>query len=330
MARIFTDGAESRDGLFWDSFGGSVAAGKSSPYCYWSGPNYKSFTPVTEAYWRMRVHWTSSEGWGWGGCNRFPRFRNGATELGYLYEDGNHYPGFILGSCNVLATEVLHIDTPYLFEVYIKVAATGGRVTVKQDGDIILDYTGNTGTTPIDGIWFGNFNYGGLFVDDLAMNDTAISVYQTDQGWCGDGIVVAVPVDGNGSHNNWMGSDADQVDNYALVDEIPSNSETDYVTELTENTGVQDQYAVSNAFDGTNRVIERVWIETRARKTAAAAALLKLGVLPSGGSDTMSAGLSVPMTYRRVVGDDLKENPANAQVWTAEDIAALEAIIEVG
>jgi hypothetical protein len=227
------------------------------------------------------------------------------------------------------STLVMVVDTWYLIEIYFKEAnAPNGRFVVYVDGNKIIDYTGDTqpaATTTFDNIIFDKTSTTHVSVDDLALNDTAGAV---DNSWCGDGVVVKVEPDGNGTHNNWHGSDADDVDNYQMCQEFPKDDDTTYV--YHDNTsGVQQQFAMSH-LSFTGYTILRIYAEARARKTAAVAMTLKLGQLAAGGADVVSAGRALYTgAYNRVVGDDSFVNPVDTNPWEEADIDAIEFVVQV-
>lgn len=217
----------------------------------------------------------------------------------------------------------------YLVEVHFKLAnAPDGIFQVKIDGTQIINFTGDTRSSDT----YTSFNCinmahtGGVYIDDLAMNDTSGGA---DNSWCGDGSIVKVYPNGNGTHNNWHGSDLDDVNNYALVDEFPKDDDTTYVYHDSSASGTQDQYAMSD-YSGAGYTISRIYAEARAKLSAPSANTLKLGVLPSGGADQMSAGRVLTSgAYSRVVGDEYTTNPVDAGAWEEADIDALEGVIEV-
>lgn len=341
MTRIFTDGAEMRDMLFWSIYTpGHVLIKSSSPdpydgeYYYHidaAGQVNKQFAPITECYFRARIYFpgapiTPS-------YNYFPHFYGGAYPLAYLTADtsghwtvNRGYDGGLLEDSGVL----ISTNQWYLVEAHFKLAnAPNGVFEVKIDGVQIIDFHGDTlydeSKTTIDEIIMLARN--AIYIDDLALNDTAGGV---DDTWCGDGSIVKIYPDGNGSHNNWHGSDGNDVNNYLLVQEFPADNDTTYVSHDSSVSGVQDQYAMSD-YDGTGKTITRVYAEVRARITAASANTLKVGILPSGSTDQMSAGVTLGVgAYMRVVGDDYLENPADTNPWEEADIDALEGVIEVG
>jgi hypothetical protein len=341
MARIFTEGAEMADLLFFDSYTASVSAANASPapaysaYYYKITGSYSSaiklVSSLSECYLRERI-WSNN----YSDNVALAGFRSGSTSLLTITNDTSGHIQAKRGSEDgtVLATSTLSLTASqwYLLEIYIKLSDTVGRAVVYVDGVLAIDYTGDTtaGGTAFDNIrwapWLSLANSGILGIDDLALNDTTGGV---DDSWCGDGIIIKVTPDGNGTTNDWHGSDADSVDNYLLVDEYPKDDDTTYVYNEGADSGTQDQYTLSD-YDGTGKVITRVYPEARVRKTSATAHTVKLGILASGGADEMSAARNLFTSYIRIVGDEYTVNPVDSNPWEEADIDALEFIVEVG
>jgi hypothetical protein len=212
-------------------------------------------------------------------------------------------------------------------EVHIKIDAVAGKLELKIDGNVIISYTGNTtvGATYTD---FDNVQWSGsggvLWIDDLALNDTNGG---SDDTWCGGGRIVKISPSGNGSVNDWDGSDGNKVDNYALVDEYPYAA--DYVYTDGAVPGTQDMYAMSNQ-SFTGMTIKRIWAECRGNKTSADAATLLIGFDTGASENVDDVGTVFETTVTRLVGADYTTNPDDAAAWEEADIDALEFIAEVG
>jgi hypothetical protein len=336
MTRIFTDGGEMADIDFWNAtvgitVGTAAPAPFASAYRYRVGSGdatFRNISALSEGYVRVRAQIESITT-----AYRLVCFRTGTTTVAYLSIDAIGNIQAVATTIGVLevSTLVMNINQWYLFEVYFKEAnAPNGRFVVYADGTKIIDYTGDTqpaAATTFDNIYFSAGSGAGtdLFLDDLALNDTAGAV---DNSYCGDGIVVKIEPDGNGTHNNWHGSDADDVDNYQMCHEFPKDDDTTYV--YHDNTsGVQQQFAMSH-LSFTGYTILRIYAEARARKTAAAAMTLKLGQLAAGGADVVSAGRALYISaYTRIVGDDSFVNPVDTNPWEEADIDAIEFVAQV-
>lgn len=332
MTRIFTDGAEMRDALFWDNPApvtvvSALPTPYASAYCYKIANNnltYKSFTAVSELYLRERVQFYAN----FSNQARFPNFRNSTSNIAWLQQDAIGHLCYYGTSLKVDSGVMMNQYQWYLIEVYFKIADSGGRFVVYLDNTKVIDYTGDTKpstVTTVDNIEYDSTD-NLVCLDDLAMNDTDNADGKNDNSWCGPGVVVKITPDGDGSHNNWTGLDGDKISNYLQVDEYPHDTDTSYVY-AAAGSDVQDQYAMSD-YSGTNKTILRVWTEARAKKTSTDGTL-RLGILPSGGSDDMSAERSLTTSYTRVVGSDYKVNPFDSGAWEEADVDAIEAIIQV-
>lgn len=335
MTRIFTDGAEMGDALFWD-YSATVTIGTTSPapiggtyyYKLWVAAYncFKSFAPISECYYRMRVYSVTPK------SNIYLRFRLGGTDVAWLTLDSSFHWQAAATTIGILGTsvEVVMGSRWYLIEVYFKEAnAPDGRFVLYVDGSKVIDYTGDT--QPASETTFDNIEMyattGGQFAfDDLAMNDTNGSV---DNSWCGDGIIINLTPSGSGTTNNWLNSGSVSGSaNYLYVDEYPNDGDTTHVYASGSNTGHQDQYRLSS-FDGTGKLVSHIYTEARARKTIADNAAVKLGYLPDGGSDQLSGSLVLTTDYTRIVGTSASANPVTGIAWTEADLNALEFVCEV-
>lgn len=340
MTRLYTDGAEMRDIEFWDSWNFAPTVANATPFLsayYYSVPTsyvggiaYRILpAAISEGYIRARV--------------RSPNLGTGILFPGILDSAGGTVAYVSLNALNKFVAVVATVGTVgtsvlamalniwYLIEVYFKEAnAPNGRFVVKIDGNIVIDYTGDT--QPGAGTTFQTIGYqtnlaGVLLVDDLAFNDIAGGV---DNSWCGDGIVDKITPDNNGTHNNWHGSDGDDVNNYLLCQEYPKDDDVTYVYHDGTAAGTQQQFALSD-WSGAGKSILRIYAEARARKTSSAVHTIKLGQLAAGGADVVSAGRLLYINYyERIVGDDSFINPVTVAAWTEADLDALEFVAEVG
>ena len=58
---------------------------------------------------------------------------------------------------------------------------------------------------------------------------------------------------------------------------------------------------------------------------------LKLGILPNGGVDNVSAGRTLYSDYyARIVGNEYLLNPLDSDIWEEVDLDSLQFIAEVG
>jgi hypothetical protein len=114
------------------------------------------------------------------------------------------------------------------------------------------------------------------------------------------------------------------------VDEYPLDSDTTYVYEDVTATGDLDQYTMTDTYSGTNRTVQRIWAECRARKTSVAAAVLNIGFDTGVSVNTDDVGTLMETYTIRNVGAEYLLNPDDAAAWEEADIDALEFVAEVG
>jgi len=340
MARVFTDGAEMGDMSFWDvPGGGSAVIATPTPYesewCYkltgYGGTNsLKVISAVSEGYFRLRflTH------------NNGPEYilglmsTTGGNIIRLRMNNATNQWEAVVGASTVVASSVIAglVDTWYLLQIYVKIDnAPNGRFVLYVDGNKLIDFTGDTqaaATTTFNYISCGHGGTGSwMALDDMAYNDTTGGV---DISYPQDGVIEKIIPIGDGAHNNWHGSDGDDIDNWDLVSEYPKDDDTTYVYHDSSATGTQDQYEMSDTWDDTNKIVTRVYAEARCRKTSADSSKIKLGILPSGGVDQMSPALDVYVNYyNRVVGSEYLVNPVDSSAWEKADIDALEGIVEV-
>jgi len=334
MTRIFTEGAEMQDTVFWSGLYQVVTIGNTTPfassYYYHYGydvGSWKNFTAISECYARVRLRVKShSQG------HTFISFRLSSTTVAYIAEDALNRWIANVTTVGVVGTSVgvIILNSWYLLEVYFKEAnAPNGRFVLSVDGNIVIDYTGDTqpaADTTFDNVYFRSASTNDSFdIDDLALNNTSGLM---DNSWCGDGIVVKITPSGSGTVNNWSNSGSVSGSaNYLYVDEYPSDTTT-YTYCSASSTGVKDKYAMSNLGGGIGS-ITRIFSEARIKKEVADSTTIKLGYLPNGGTDTMSGSVALYTTYAQAIGTSASANPVTGLAWTVADVNALEYVIEM-
>ena len=340
MTRLWTDGFEAGDlaGYTWSfshtasntdahARGGSRSANLSVGFMRCTLPS-----PVTEGYARVGV---------------FPHAPDSATagifllldsttghingdgspnlEIGRVYATGllvlRDYSGTVIATGNT----AVPVDAWSLVEVYWKIADSGGRCQVRINGQVDIDYTGDTHTATnadVKHVALGGASWTLKgYYDDFAINDTAGGA---DDSWCGSGTVVYLPASADTATADWTPSTGS--DHSALVDEVPTNGDTDYVsTAVDAQVDEYDVAAPSTALDG--KLVTRVWAEARARKVDAGSTTKVVMGVDSG---TVSDGdpVTLTTTYGRVVGDDLTANPDDTFAWEYADLADVKVRVK--
>jgi len=315
MTRIFTEGFESGDLLFFTSHASVLSTSvvrsgtRSLQNANIGNLNSKNIPSVSLAYFRFAFNRVSTFSFRW---------YNGATELGSIRHNTTSNRIEIYTSTGTLVatgTKEILANTWYLIEVYVNIA-DAGTITVRVDGIQDATYSGDTkpGTAvTMDSVRY----YLNGYLDDLAMNDT--SGFE-DNSWCGDGRVIALTPDGNGSLSQLTGSDGNSTDNYLLVNEVPSNGDTSYVQGSTAE--LADLYTVAGS-GLVGATIHRVWVESRSRDTVATGGLISL-IVKTNGTEYDGATKTLGTAYAVITGDDLRLNPNTGVAWTIAELDALE------
>jgi hypothetical protein len=327
MARVLTEGFEMGDTLpLLTNVACSIVTastyGMSGNYALYMTPTYRGGST-----WRMQFASSYSE------LYIRMRYQKNAVSLSTSVILGLAYNGTSVLSITIdnatqyincggqIGSTVINDGTTYLIEVHVKISATVGRYEVKVNGKPdSINFTGNTGTTNPNQIYAtdgGGYQYGTdtQYWDDFAVNDTTTA---TDNGWCGDGHIIALAPTGNGNSSDWTGSDADQINNYLLVDDIPSNSDTDYVVDVT--TGHKDLYthpAMTAWVAGES--VSRVYAECRARLETADGSSVIPGIR-SNTTEDWSTSVVLGSSYQQAKGKELLTDPDTGVAWTESGV----------
>lgn len=334
MARIWTEGFEMGDAVGYLMLGSASIDGavrRSGVYslkCTRSSSSLKITLPSTysEVYLRFAVK-VGVEGIG----GRYVSLRSSGNDVGKINLSENAVASITVNGSTQYGTTVLLSNVWYLLEFHLKIANTGGIAELKVDGNAVeATISGDTQgsySTLNEIFFFGTTSASDnsyIHYDDVALNDTSGGV---DDSWCEDGHIVVLNPNANGDSSQWTGSDGNSTDNYALVDEVPSNGDTDYVQDST--SGNKDLYNLASiaAFVAGQSVL-RVWAEARARKTDTDAATLLLGV-KSGSTEDWDTGTVLTESYTRIRGEDHVVNPDDSAAWEEADLNALQVGIKV-
>jgi len=331
MTRLWTDGFEFQD--LYGYCSGSWAStstlqkrsGNASAYILNSGPTAQgwfnfTFDAVDEFYLRAGVYVIASNLW--------PQiiWRTGDTEVGYIhFTDCNRLIAYVTGVGQVgTGTTSLFTNVWYLLEIHVKLHGTTGVIEVKIDGKSTLeiDFTGNTGSGTVNTIEFF-VGYGGLgeinsaYIDDIALNDTAGGV---DDSWPGEGKIIVMMPNDDSTPLELTPSAAS--DHHLLVDEVPSDNDTTYV----EGSVVDEEDMYKLTPSGLVDVdINRVWTESRTRKTTAIDGKVALITKAAGGAEVSGGDKELLTTYSlKILGAEELENPVDSNPWEVADVDLIE------
>jgi hypothetical protein len=210
---------------------------------------------------------------------------------------------------------------------YIEISATlndtTGNVVVKVNGVTLINFTGDTknaGTaTTIDKVRFIRTGSQNILVDDVYILDsTGSAPYNT---FLGEIRVHTISPSGAGASTQWTPSTGA---NYTTVDELPYST-TDYVAGTT--SGHRDTYAMGNLPSNVG-TIYAVQTAIIGKKTDAGAMSVKIVDRP-GSTNYATSAFTFTTTDVTYVEPLRTVNPDTSAAWTASEVNALEAGVEV-
>lgn len=243
---------------------------------------------------------------------------NGTTGFLYYYAPGT--------TVTTNASKQLLLNSWQYLEWKLICADSGGRSILRLNGEVILDVTGDTrnaGNGLIDGFRIGhNINVDpDLVADDIYICNGAGTV---NNDFLGEVRVEARFPDGNGNYSEFVGSDDDSVDNYALVDESPNPATADYVqSSVADSIDTYQMQELESA--GTPAA---VFLRSFAQKTDTGTRRLR-GVMRSGGVDHIDSDDEfLGLTYAHQVWK-FEANPLTGSQWSKSEVDAAEFGIQV-
>jgi hypothetical protein len=219
-------------------------------------------------------------------------------------------------------------DAWHWVEAEIFYHASAGTVKTWINGTLVIDESGlNTGSRPAS----VSFMIGGSqvthilngYYDDIIVTDGAGSYNNTRP--IGDSQIVALFPSEDGNVSGLTGSDADQIDNFLLVDENPEPNTTDYCESSTE--GDKDLYLLDD-LPNTDGSILGIQVEHYATKDDSGS---KFGrsVIRTNSIDYPQTTVGLSTSTYEINEIIVEENPDTTSAWTPAEINALEAGFEV-
>jgi len=312
MSRIFMDGFESGDLTLWNSTGSiATQTGKSGNYCMGVSQNQISIITLPGSYQNI---YFACKLW-WSANKTYIYFFNGATALAVL---GNNiapnwsfYRGNWVTSLAASSNPTLS-STWGLYEGWYKPKTDGtGRFTLKYNGIIIIDFTGQTADSAllVTSIQFYNPAASSIYyVDDFIVDDAA---------FIGPSSIQGLAVTGAGNSAQF---DPSTGSNYACVDEIPP-SDADYIS--TNVADEIDTYACGN-LTGTINSVKAVQVQARCMQEGSPAVpKIQLVTRPTS-TDRVSASKSVQTFAPSTVANIWELNPDDSAAWAEADVNGME------
>lgn len=276
---------------------------------FWWYPNYLG-TDLNSIGWANRlVVWSS----------RIEDFYVGLNQNGTLSAYRTHMWGPALMGTSVGG--VTFQNGQYI-EIKYKHSNTDGYVIVRRNGNVILNLSGidSIGSNQTGGgdpliasvaLWNVPVNHYAYF-DDLYLADLTGGV---NDDFLGDVNVVCLHPTGNGAESQWTGSDADQVDNYALVDEDLLDT-ADYIE--SDAPGKTDTYPFQQILTGTPLAVQ---LNVAVNKTDVGNRFVE-GVARVGGVDYTTSPLAVDL-LPYILTEVMDQNPAGG-AWDLATVNASE------
>ena len=270
-----------------------------------------------------------------GGRTDFLNFMSddGATDHVSIQRDvatGKLYANLPSGNTAMLGPSVA-LNTWYYIEAKVTLSDSVGAVEIRLNGSTVISLTGidtkRGGTkTVLDTVkvgWAYNVDGTEAHVADFYIANGAGSV---NNDFLGEIVVETLLPTGNGAESDLVGSDADSVDNYALVNETTPDLVT-YVGSAV--TGDRDLYAMANLVR-TSGSVRGVQVAGYVEKSDASGVSCKLPVARSG---TVSSGAALPISAAvgaaEVLTRVVETDPVTAAPFTIANVNALEAGFEV-
>lgn len=322
MARIFIDGFEGGDYNLWDSiyqdgtgnvFTTTPPTGMTGSYCLkiqWQGYARKNIPAASTYYFGLKWRYADNMSY----C--IFSWLKGTTLLGYIARDlaSGMLKLYIGSTLTVTSTKFIPIDVPCLYELYVYIADSSGRVVVKVNGETVIDYTGDTkpgSDTQIDCFGLGDCGSrvnGCGYYDDIVVDDAA---------YPGNTKIQYLVPTGAGNSTQWTPSTGS---NYACVDEKPL-SDTDYIS--TNTTNNLDTYALGD-MSGSIGAVKSVQAQCRAKYEGTPTPTKLDLVLRSGGTDYPGSDKTLTSAYAHY-SSIWNTDPADSAAWTDTKVNALEA-----
>ena len=272
------------------------------------------------------------------------QLREGATvHLGLRFNAASNIE-LVRGDGTVLATTSATFNRTAWHHVGMDVVIddAAGAVTLYMNGVAALSVSGvdtrNGGTGIVNDVYLATHAMSssiGHQVDDWYVCDTVDATatqLAPNNTFLGDCKVEMGRPNGNGAVNAWVGSDANSVDNYLLVDDVSTT--TDYVG--SNVAGAQDLYQVGNTMaapvGGAVQVLA-MQLTGMAAKSDAGAATDLLGLYRDADGTTVSEVLvpaaALSTTYSWFTGAMRFADP-DGLPWTQATADAIQIGVEVG
>jgi hypothetical protein len=253
--------------------------------------------------------------------NSFPAniisFRSSTTVLVGIQVKNNTSLALRIGATEQATFSLATPTTEFShFGLDVKFDGSAGWAIVYLDGNEIMRFEGNTGTVQPTVVRFGDttnpldFTYfDDMFIDDTTGEATFVPVPDRR-------FFSALTPNGNGNYVDGVGSDSNSVDNYLLVDDVPHNSDTDYV--VLDALNEKESYAVTTLTLPANFEVAALIPFMYAKKTDAEVATQIKPMLRLGSTDLEGDAKNLPTSYG-LISHRFTTKPGGG-VWAQADI----------
>lgn len=202
---------------------------------------------------------------------------------------------------------------------------TSGEMDVRINGSLVVDFNSTdtfaTTTDVLTTLRFGG-NNGNWWLDDFILMDTSGSYMN---GYLGDTRIDLLTVESDGGTVDWTRSTGS--DDYAMVDDIPSNEGTDYVSSST--AGQETRFVMSD-FSVEPDDIWAVVVRAKMAKSDAGARTWRALVNRGGSEDVgTTQGLQTDYVWHGSEGAAFYEDPSTNAQWDTTGLNAMQAGVEV-
>jgi hypothetical protein len=245
----------------------------------------------------------------------------GVSQAGQLLlYRGDPNLGALLGGGGV----TLSTGTYYRVEIRATIHDSTGIAQVRVDGQLVIDFTGDTrsgGNANIQQVQFGagRYQFGSTAVfihDDIAINDTEGSV---NNSWPGQSAIYAIRPEGPGTYSQLTRGGADSGANWSQVEEAPPTDDTDYVESPTADE--KDSYAGSACPTPAGTVRAVNWIARAKQDVAGAASVARF--IRVNGSDQAGSDQQLDTSWK-YYQELMEVNPATGVAFTIADLNGIE------
>jgi len=216
-----------------------------------------------------------------------------------------------------VSTVALVTGSFYYIEVHL-VVNNAGTCEVRVNETVVISYTGDTQGG--SNAYATNIQIGGLSASSGLLYISDLYVHTTR--YLGDIKVRFIKPDGNGTNRDFTLSTG--TDDFAVLDEVPPNGDTDYAYSETVNDKISCEMEDVNLAGGT---CEGIQVLASVRKDEANVRKIKTLIL-EGGTETLGDEESIPTGYYYAT-TCYDENPRTSVAWIDTDLDDIEAGIKL-